>query len=83
MQHARDSRAALAQNETIDQRLAKRNAKADAWAAWFRFQMKNGRCDDPVRLLPEAFAKLEQLAEDRMALAVKEIKDTLRKALTP
>jgi hypothetical protein len=81
-EHARDSRAALAQNESLDQRLAKRDAKADAWAEWFRWKMKNGRCDDPVQLLPDAFAKLEQMIDDRVALAVKEIKDTLRKALT-
>jgi hypothetical protein len=82
-EHARDSRAALAQNETLEQRLAKRDAKADFWAQWFRHKMDNARCADPVTLLPDALAKLEQMIDDRVAIAVKEIKATLRKALEP
>ena len=82
-EHARDSRAALAQNETLDQRLAKRNAKADDWAKWFHHEMTRTHRTDPVQLLPDALAKLEQMIDDRVTIAVKEIKSTLRKALEP
>jgi hypothetical protein len=44
--------------------------------------MDASRCADPVELLPDAFARLEQLAEDRIAASVKEFKDVLRKAIS-
>jgi hypothetical protein len=78
----RDSRAALAQNETVELRLTKRDAKADIWAQWFRQKMDSTNCSDPVELLPDALAKLEQLIDDRITVAVNEVKATLRKALT-
>jgi hypothetical protein len=80
-EHARDSRAALAQNQTLEKRLAQRDAKADTWAKYLRHKMDAARCTDPVEVLPEALAKLEQLLEDRIAVATKEIKAALREAL--
>jgi|SRR5215831_4765101 len=79
-EYARDSRAALAQNETLEQRLAKCETKADIWAQWFRQKMDASGCD-PVELLPDAFAKLEQTIDDRVTAAINEIKATLRGAL--
>jgi hypothetical protein len=35
--------------------------------------MDSAHCADPVTLLPDAFAKLEQMIDDRVAVAVKEI----------
>ena len=80
-EYVRDSRAALAQNETVEQRLAKRDAKADAWAQWFRQRMDASGCTDPVELLPDALAKLEQLADDRITVAVNELKTAIKGAL--
>jgi hypothetical protein len=72
-EHARDSRAALAQNENLEQQLAKRDAKADAWAKWFRHEMTRTHRTDPVELLPEALARIEQLVEDRIAVSVNDV----------
>jgi len=80
-EYARDSRAALAQNETLEQRLAKRETKADVWAQWFRQKMDSTSCTDPVELLPDAFAKLEQTIDDRVTAAINEVKTALRGAL--
>ena len=82
-EHARDSRAALAQNETLDKRLTKRDAKSDAWAQWFRHKMTSTRSVDPVQLLPDALAQLELMIDDRVAAAVKDLKAQLRKGLEP
>jgi hypothetical protein len=79
----RDTRAALAQNQSVEARLKTRADKADAWTAWFRHKLDASQCRDPMELLPEALALLEQLADDRVTAAVNEIKATLRKALTP
>jgi len=80
-EYARDSRAALAQNETLEQRLAKRETKADVWAQWLRQKMDSTNCSDPVELLPDALAKLEQLIDDRVTAAINEVKTALRGAL--
>jgi hypothetical protein len=82
-EYARDSKAALAQGELLEQRIAKREAKADIWVQWFRQKMDSNGNVDPVELLPDALAKLEQTIDDRVAAAVNEIKATLRKALAP
>jgi hypothetical protein len=43
--------------------------------------MDDAGCANPTEILPDAFARLEQLAEDRVAAAVREIKKTLKDAL--
>ena len=65
----------LAQGLTVDKRLEQRDAKADAWAKWLRWKMDTSRCTDPVELLPDILAQMEQLVDDRVAVAVNEIKD--------
>jgi hypothetical protein len=64
-EQVRDARAALAQNESVEQRLKARNAKAEAWTQWFRHKMDATRCQDPLALLPEALALFlaEKVAE--------------------
>ena len=66
----------------MEQRTKRREDKADAWAKWLHERMDSTGCSDPVELLPDILARVEQLAEDRVAGAVVEIKTTLRKALT-
>jgi hypothetical protein len=80
-EYARDSLAAVTQNETVEQRLAKRDAKADLWAQWFRQKMDASGCANPVELLPEALAKLEQMISDHTAAAIKELKTAIKGAL--
>jgi hypothetical protein len=77
----RDTRAALQQGESLEKRTKKREEKADAWAHWFRRSMDNKRCTDPVELLPDACARLEQIVDDRVAAAVAELKAALKGAL--
>jgi hypothetical protein len=80
--YVNESRAALQNNETIERRSQKRETKADQWSQWFRRKMDDAGCCDPAAILPDAFARLEQLAEDRANAAVREFKTALRKALT-
>jgi hypothetical protein len=77
----RETKAALQQGETIEQRAKRREDKADDWARWFRQKMDKNGCTDPAELLPDAFAKLEQAIDDCIAVAIAEMKATLRGAL--
>jgi hypothetical protein len=79
IEYMRETRSALANGERLDQRAEKREAKADAWSRWFHERMNHKGCTAP-ELLPDAFARLEQLAEDRAAAMVRELKKTLREA---
>ena len=78
----RDTRAALAHGETLEARTKRREGKADDWSRWFRQRMDAGDIADPVQLLPDAFARLQLLAEDRVVAAMKELKAVLRKAVS-
>jgi hypothetical protein len=80
-EYVRETKTALQNNETIDQRTRKREGKADEWSRWFRQKMDSTGCADPAEILPDALARLEQLAEDHAAAAVREIKAALTKAL--
>ena len=81
-EQVRDARAALAQNQSVEQRLKARTNRTDAWTEWFRFRMQATKCQDPMALLPEALALIEQLADDRVTAAVNEIKSKLKGALS-
>jgi len=74
---ARDARAAAQKGETLEQRVKKREEKADAWAQWFRRKIDDNGCADPVELLPDACARLEQIVDERVAAAVAELKAAL------
>src|SRR5262249_39556843 len=78
----RDMKGAAAQRETFEVHAKKREEKADDWARWFRQKMDEGGIADPTVLLPDAFARLEQLVEDRIAAAIRDLKGSLKKALT-
>jgi hypothetical protein len=80
-EYARDSRAALARGETLEVRSKRREGYANEWAAWLRQRMDRVGCDDPTEVLPDALARLEQIVDDRVAVAINEIKATLRGAL--
>jgi hypothetical protein len=78
---AREVRAAFYMGISSEERTQRREALADEWARWFRQRMDSGGCVDPVVLLPDAFARLQQLAEDRAIAAVHDMKTLLREAL--
>jgi hypothetical protein len=73
-EYLRETRAALQNNERLDQRIRKFEDKATAWTHWFKEKMGHAGCADPAKILPDAFARLEQIAEDRVAAATREIK---------
>jgi hypothetical protein len=77
----RESRAAVYQGVSFQQRNQNREAKADSWAAWLRDKMASTGCRDPAELLPDICARLEQLSQDYAIAAVREIKAKLKEAL--
>jgi hypothetical protein len=74
------SRAALS-GQTVAQREQARATKADEWAAWWHREMEINNSSNPTELLPDAFARLEQKAEDLVLSAVRQLKSDLRKAI--
>jgi hypothetical protein len=76
-----DARGALAQGITVQERQARCESKADAWLTWFQREMAMRNCSDPDELLPDACARLEAIIEDRVAMAIRDMKAELRKAL--
>jgi hypothetical protein len=77
----KEAKAACANDETIQQRTRKYEGKANDWAMWLRRKMDSADCVNPAEVLPDAFARLEQIEEDRAAAATREIKKALRDAL--
>jgi len=76
-----EARAACRQGISPQERTLQREAKADTWAEWLRRKMDLSGCADPTALLPDALARLEQLNEDRVIAAVRELKASLQEAL--
>jgi hypothetical protein len=66
---------------TLEQRARAREAKADEWTRWLREKMDAARCDDPAELLPDICARLDQMVDDRVAVAINEFKTAVRGAL--
>jgi hypothetical protein len=79
---ARETSAAAIAGETLEIRNQKREARAGEWAKWLRQRMEDAGCTDPSEILPDAFARLEQLNEDRVTAAIRKVAAKLRKALT-
>jgi hypothetical protein len=77
----RDDLGALARGVSLEQRTKQREEFANEWAAWLRMRMDNAECDDPVALLPDALARVQQLAEDAAFAAIKDLKKGLMGAL--
>jgi hypothetical protein len=80
-EYVRDTKGALARGETFEVRSMHHEEFADRWAAWLRMRMHQTGCDDPSRVLPDAFARVEQLIDDRVAAALKEFKTNLKEVL--
>jgi hypothetical protein len=78
-----ETRSALANGESLERRSQARQQKADLWTAWLREKMDNAGVSNPVELLPDLAARLEQLAEDKAAEAVRKLEAKLKKALAP
>jgi hypothetical protein len=84
----RDMKAASAQGVELDEYRKKRDRTTDEWAAWFRAELDKHHATDPVEVLPAALALLQEraIAEVRTAaksIARAEVKEMLRKAITP
>jgi hypothetical protein len=70
----RESKTALQQGQTLEQRTKHRQEKADEWARWLHQKMDNHGRIDPVELLPNILAKVEQTIDDRVAAGIAEVK---------
>ena len=80
-EYVRETKAALTQHQTIEERTKHRELSADRWAQWLHARMDSNGCADPVQVLPDALAQLEQIIDDRVAAALAEHKAALRKVL--
>jgi len=74
-----DVKGALKQGSNVARRKQSRELKADRWTSWFRRRMDNGA--DPVLLLPDMCAELEERITDEVVAAIKGLKAELRKVL--
>jgi hypothetical protein len=78
-----DSRGAVKQGRTIEQRASDREVFADKWLSWFQSRMQqSGGGIGPAELLPDAMAELETRCADNLAAAIRDLKAELRKALS-
>jgi hypothetical protein len=77
----RDMKAASAQGQELDEYRAKRDRAADEWAAWFREAMDRHRAEDPVEVLPQALALLQERAIAEARAAAKAAAQTTLKAM--
>jgi hypothetical protein len=86
-QLAINSRAALALGVPLETCLAARKAAIASWTTLIRAQMQEHNVNDPVEILPELLARLEEhvVGEARTAAkaaAREEFRALLRKAIT-
>jgi hypothetical protein len=81
-EYVRDMRAANQRGISVEAREKQRADSAAAWTAWLHRRMDESGCTDPVELLPEIIARIEQTIDDKVAAAVAGIKQTLRKAMS-
>jgi hypothetical protein len=82
IERVKEAGFAAVSGRTVAQREKARATKADEWAGWWHREMEIHNSSNPVELLPDAFARLEQLAEDKALFAVRQLRSDLRKALT-
>jgi hypothetical protein len=80
-EYRRDNLAALARGVSLEARAAERERFGQEWGAWLRQRMDACDVDDPVQILPDALARLEQIIDDRVAVAIKEFKTAMKGAL--
>jgi hypothetical protein len=79
--YVRDTKGALLEGITFEERTKRLEDKADQWAAWLQYKMSEVNCSDPGRVLPDALARLELIAADRAMEAVAELKKRLSEVL--
>jgi hypothetical protein len=84
----RDMRAASEQGQELDEYRAKRDQAIDEWAAWLHAEMDRCHANDPVEVLPQALALLQERANAAARTAAKtvaqaEVRKMLRKAIAP
>jgi len=77
----RNDLGALASGMSLEQRTKQREEFANEWAAWLRMRMDSADVDDPTSLLPDALARLQEIANDCAVAAIKELKKALMGAL--
>jgi hypothetical protein len=82
----RDTRAASEQGQELEEYRAKRDQAIAEWAAWFHAEMDKCHATDPVEVLPQALALLQERANAAARTAAKtaardEVKKMLRKAI--
>jgi hypothetical protein len=80
-EYVRNSKAALVSGESLEVRSKRREQYANEWAAWFRARMDGADVDDPAELLPDALARLQEIADDRTAAAITKLKAALMEVL--
>ena len=80
-EHVREARAALGSNQTLAQRQAKRDAFAHCWAVWLRHRMDSTGAS-AIELLPDALGQIEMMIDDKVAVAIKEFKASIKEVLT-
>jgi hypothetical protein len=83
----RDTKAALKQGLSLDQYLVGRNQAVDEWTRWFHAEMDKCRATDPIEVLPQALACVQEhaIAEARRtaeAAARDVVMAILRRAIT-
>src|SRR5262245_2410830 len=76
-EYVRHSKAALARGESLEARTKRREEYGNEWAAWLRQRMDSSAVDDPGSLLPDALARMQELADDRAVAAISELKKAL------
>jgi hypothetical protein len=81
VEYVRDSHAVARGHVTVGQRESERETKADVWANWLHAKMHESGSTNPAAVLPDALARLEQISEDQIAAAVRELKIALMGAL--
>ena len=81
LEYRRNSLGALAHGESLESRTKRREEYANEWAAWFRQRMDSAEVDDPVSLLPDAMARLQEIADDRAIAAINKLKKALTEVL--
>jgi hypothetical protein len=77
----RDSKGALTRGVTLETRSKQREEFANMWTAWIRQRMDASGADNPLEILPDILARLEQIVDDRVVAAIKEFKVAIKGAL--
>lgn len=74
-----NARRALRSGTRISERSEAREKLADAWCRWFHRKAEQG--NDPISVLPDLAAELEQRAIDAARSEILALESRLRKAL--